>query len=992
MAAASPASLNVTAEDEGDSLFGADGFVQDWQVLVFIFFGWTLLLLLPVFELFCPCCKVKKAVLQPSNKDVDKESWAKLPSEYMHAPKRTLKNFRCSEKLKRLPPPPPRTLQTNYRSLRVDLYKHVRDTVLIQCWPFVFGMGLVAIMTSYWIRFAPIVHKQLDHPFFEQKVVLSNMGACEQVHAKILPLASFMMALYINQRLSWFFEVMNHVWACGGRLHDLALLVGGSLPEHNDEGIVEVKWELYRYLNCFHLFTYRPYTSRFKNLTVDDMVEVGLLLPTEADHLRRLRDPTATILFWISHLVMETVRARLIETYFIQGLMDMLKELHAASFAIGTEVTRKAPVSFAQLIQLIVDGTNFLTPPALAYRFRSYAEDPEAGLSLYLWPAVGSMVIAMFYQGSLQLIRATEDPFGIDIDDLNPDWTLMASDRKLFELLTGRPVPIPTLLQPPEYGASLAGLPASLASMFSSGDGFPHEADETDELMLTGGRAVTITEATHMTAPPPSSDPHDFALTEPDIWSMDDDEEEENDEDRLLSQLMFPREESEAPPYAPQPSSTPYAPSPQVFEARDPLSATRPAIPEQMTAYSMGAAAVRRPSACGSRGTPRELRVCEASARQLLELLHDWVAPPKPVALSEHSVERLAQMSKAHGTRLQRAVALTKPASKPQALSESHRVVTDLLARLHEESKTGAELRTQLARAAAGTTAPTAGHAHDTHHTPHLAIGSGHHGHYEHPGPGSEPAQAQMALVPFSPPVQSADHSAPTNRQATGLPPNLVRPSPPSSRGGVPPNHPGASPAASSARSDEHSRNSSIERGGAVSPAIAPPQHGYSDESQRLPSPPPGAQHGYSDELQRLPSQRAAPWQGPAGAGAGVGNLSAGPLGGGVGTPQRETSKQSQTSQPQQRMAPQQAAPLSRAGTAQFSSPTRGSSEILPSRSSMSMPAMGDRTSRSTVTAAAKSGPPGPATNRNSLALVPAGRVSVSAERKKGFAVDGSVK
>merc|ERR1719428_590872 len=113
--------------------------------------------------------------------------------------------------------------------------------------------------------------------------------------------------------------------------------------------------------------------------------------------------------------------------------MDAVTGLRGATSTLSKEVLRTPPISFAQLLQLMVDGTNLLTPPALAFAFQSDRD----GLSVYIWPALGSVIIALFYQGGLRLITTLNTPFEGETDELNPDWALMASDRKIFGYLMG---------------------------------------------------------------------------------------------------------------------------------------------------------------------------------------------------------------------------------------------------------------------------------------------------------------------------------------------------------------------------------------------------------------------------------------------------------------------------------------------------------------------------------------------------------------------------
>eukprot|EP00746_Dinoflagellata_sp_MGD_P143672 gnl/MRDRNA2_/MRDRNA2_76470_c0_seq1.p1 gnl/MRDRNA2_/MRDRNA2_76470_c0~~gnl/MRDRNA2_/MRDRNA2_76470_c0_seq1.p1 ORF type:complete len:763 (+),score=111.29 gnl/MRDRNA2_/MRDRNA2_76470_c0_seq1:111-2291(+) len=371
------------------------------------------------------------------SRQFDVDSWKRLPSEFLQTPLRTFDNFMSGDDMRVPPPVPPCTLQTAYKSVRRVLYTHVRDTVLHSIWQFVFSLGLFAIMISWWIRFAPIVYHRAPYSFFKPETVFTNLRACEQVHKIILPLASFSLALYINQRLAWFYSVMNLVWTTQGRLHDIALLVGASMPQRDDVEVSEALWMLYRHLNLIHFYTYSQVCTRFQYVQEDALVDQNLLLPEEAEDLRQIEGPPINkknrVVFWVTHLIVQLISARNIQPYYAQALMDAISGLRNSTSTLSKEVLRTPPISFAQLLQLMVDGTNLLTPPALAFAFQSDRD----GLSVYIWPALGSMIIALFYQGGLRLITSLNTPFEGETDELNPDWALMATDRKLFGYLTG---------------------------------------------------------------------------------------------------------------------------------------------------------------------------------------------------------------------------------------------------------------------------------------------------------------------------------------------------------------------------------------------------------------------------------------------------------------------------------------------------------------------------------------------------------------------------
>merc|ERR1719473_1801713 len=114
-------------------------------------------------------------------------------------------------------------------------------------------------------------------------------------------------------------------------------------------------------------------------------------------------------------------------------------------------MSKVPPVSHAQLLQLMVDALLLLTPAALAYAFQT----DNNGIGKYFWPSAGSFVIALFFQGWLELVNIMEDPFGDDLDDLNLDWVLISSECAIFGYLSD-PLPVDGL-DVSCYGGSRTG-------------------------------------------------------------------------------------------------------------------------------------------------------------------------------------------------------------------------------------------------------------------------------------------------------------------------------------------------------------------------------------------------------------------------------------------------------------------------------------------------------------------------------------------------------
>ena len=107
-------------------------------------------------------------------------------------------------------------------------------------------------------------------------------------------------------------QFLNYGYSIQGRIHDIALLTGGSLLSPGaDENSRRFAYRIYRYLNLVHLLCYKTKSSWLSELGTDDLIALGLLTPDE----RAILEPMAnkmrdTVLAWISKEVQGAIRVR----------------------------------------------------------------------------------------------------------------------------------------------------------------------------------------------------------------------------------------------------------------------------------------------------------------------------------------------------------------------------------------------------------------------------------------------------------------------------------------------------------------------------------------------------------------------------------------------------------------------------------------------------------------------------------------------------------
>jgi len=300
------------------------------------------------------------------------------------------------------PPAPGVTFQEPYTSSkRKHVYKTLFKGALVRCWRFICTNGLLAVSLSWWIRNCEVIANELNTDFMNYASVFENMKAAAEIHSMMLPLASFVLALYMNQKMAWFNSVIDESWGVQGKMADLALTLSSCARDCDDSDVRAAKYRLYRYLNVAHLCLYRTVSANeMSRVTLDDVLNIGLLTPAETKALQRSVTPRSTALLWTSLIFQELAKKGRIPDNVLPRVLEIVTQTRGKMDTLAKELTRVTPISFVQLLQLMIDILLFLTPPCLAYKL----ETQRDGYTVYLWPAVGSMVLSLFYQGGLKFI------------------------------------------------------------------------------------------------------------------------------------------------------------------------------------------------------------------------------------------------------------------------------------------------------------------------------------------------------------------------------------------------------------------------------------------------------------------------------------------------------------------------------------------------------------------------------------------------------------
>lgn len=86
---------------------------------------------------------------------------------------------------------------------------------------------------------------------------------------------------YLGYSIGRWRHFMSYGYSIQGRIHDIALLTGGSLRQPGSPDARAFAFRVYRYINLAHLLCYKTKSSWLQEIGTEEMMQLGLLTEQE---------------------------------------------------------------------------------------------------------------------------------------------------------------------------------------------------------------------------------------------------------------------------------------------------------------------------------------------------------------------------------------------------------------------------------------------------------------------------------------------------------------------------------------------------------------------------------------------------------------------------------------------------------------------------------------------------------------------------------------
>mmetsp|Transcript_28849 Transcript_28849/g.88450 ORF Transcript_28849/g.88450 Transcript_28849/m.88450 type:complete len:696 (-) Transcript_28849:628-2715(-) len=397
--------------------------------------------------IFAPSALVKRAMAVARVGDQSDRERRAFAAALVHPPNflshvRTYSNFAKSNRDSTLVRPPSYASERWIGSMKrstVYLYIANSDVYIPQCLQ---SLGLALLSGAAGSLLYLILRWEayrMDDVAFRQNqavagedVIMRHAGAIQDITDSFKFYPSFLLMGYLGYSIGRWRQFLNYGYSIQGRIHDIALLTGGSLLSPGaDENSRRFAYRIYRYLNLVHLLCYKTKSSWLSELGTDDLIALGLLTPDE----RAILEPMAnkmrdTVLAWISKEVQGAIRSGIADASMSVPCLENVARLRGACGAFHDQFSTNHPNMWTALMKAVVDMLIFLYAigmPAVGFVYSAGCFQPYC--------LAFTFFLVLPFICSQHLVVELSNPFQGNHDVFNVDSLMASTEQTIFATL-----------------------------------------------------------------------------------------------------------------------------------------------------------------------------------------------------------------------------------------------------------------------------------------------------------------------------------------------------------------------------------------------------------------------------------------------------------------------------------------------------------------------------------------------------------------------------
>lgn len=217
-----------------------------------------------------------------------------------------------------------------------------------------------------------------------------------------------------------------------GRLHDICIMVGGSVIDPNNNDTRRLLYRIYRYVTVAHFLCYSSLNEKLSNKKMSDLIQLGLLTNDEVIILdasyNKARD---TLCGWISLEVQEALRNGNLDTTANAPLIHSVARFRGYMGALHDLFDLSNPNMWASNMMLVVNTNIIIIAMGLPWILHI-----DSTTMVVPWINIlGVCISSLCYWTTTKMIIKLENCYEGEDDIINPDTFLAGSEQTAFALL-----------------------------------------------------------------------------------------------------------------------------------------------------------------------------------------------------------------------------------------------------------------------------------------------------------------------------------------------------------------------------------------------------------------------------------------------------------------------------------------------------------------------------------------------------------------------------
>ena len=346
---------------------------------------------------------------------------------------RSEENFLCSNSEKHTRPPSP-TVHCRER-MTVKNWSPFRVLGMGATFDFSIGLSLISGSLGSLIIIFYNYANYLEHMGDEGNMKIYIEGirivASELINNfKFFPV--FLLFGYLGYSVTLWRRFVEQGTLIQGRLHDICIMVGGSIINPKNTDTRKLIYRIYRYVTVSHFLCYSSLNENLSNKKLENLIHFGLLTPEEVSILNvsdnKKRD---TLCGWLSIEIQDGLRKGILDTTDNGPLIHSVARFRGYMGALHDLFDFSNPNIWASNMMLVVN--TYIVILSLGLPWVLHIEST----TIYVpWITILAVCIScLCYWTTTKMIINLENCYEGEDDIINPDTFLAGSEQTAFALL-----------------------------------------------------------------------------------------------------------------------------------------------------------------------------------------------------------------------------------------------------------------------------------------------------------------------------------------------------------------------------------------------------------------------------------------------------------------------------------------------------------------------------------------------------------------------------